>query len=134
MQALETTTLLNTLAITLLTYEACHFLGDFTHLSTNWMLRAKRLGTPLLPILAHAGVHTTLFFIATFYLHGLDKAILSAQIQLPTHFIIDVLKGKMNYWFPSLQDTSNKFHWLLFGFDQYLHQIVIISTAIIVSY
>ncbi len=38
----------------------CHFLADYTHLSTNWMLNAKRLGKPLHPILIHAMVHTLL--------------------------------------------------------------------------
>lgn len=40
----------------------CHFLGDYTHLSTNWMLTAKRLGKPLFPILVHAFVHSILMF------------------------------------------------------------------------
>ncbi len=116
-----------------LVLEVCHWLGDFTHLSTNWMLNAKKLGTPLLPILVHAGIHTALFFSAVFYFHGLDKAILAAEIQLPTHFWIDVLKGKMNALFPSLQDPANKFHWWMFGFDQCLHQIVILLTAALVT-
>ena len=117
---------------TLLILNICHWAADFTHLSTPWMLDAKRFGKPLLPILAHAGVHTSLFFIAVFALHGLEMAMLAAAIQLPTHFVIDVLKGRMNGWFPELQNFENKFHWMVFGADQFLHQSVIIGIAALV--
>lgn len=118
--------------VTLLVLNLCHWAADFTHLSTTWMLNAKQVGKPLLPIFAHAGVHAGLFFIAVFALHGIDKAILAAAIQLPTHFSIDVLKGKMNVWFPELKSFENKFHWWVFGADQMLHQSVIIGTAALV--
>ncbi len=130
--SLTETNAIQSMVIMLIALNACHFLADFTHLSTNWMLNAKKLGTPLLPILAHAGVHTILFFVAVLYFHGLDKAILAAEIELPTHFWIDVFKGKMNAWFPSLQNQANKFHWWMFGFDQFLHQIVNISISALV--
>lgn len=118
--------------LTLIILNICHLLGDYTHLSTSWMLSAKRFGTPLLPILAHAGVHTLLFATALFIIHGPEAALIGALIQLPTHFLIDVMKGKMNVWFPKLQDMSNKFFWVLFGVDQTLHQLVIILTTYIV--
>ena len=120
------------MVLTLLILNVCHWAGDFTHLSTAWMLNAKRFGKPLLPILAHAGVHTLLFFIAIFALHGFDKAVLAAAIQLPTHFTIDLLKGRMNGWFPQLQNFENKLYWLVLGADQMLHQTVIIITAALV--
>src|SRR5690606_26867796 len=53
----------------------------------------------------------------------LDKCVL---LQLVSHFAIDVWKGKMNVWFPFLADPTNKFHWYIFGFDQYLHALIII--------
>jgi hypothetical protein len=96
------------------------------------MLNAKRFGKPLLPILVHAGVHAILFFIAILALHGFEMALLAAAIQLPTHFAIDVFKGKMNGWFPELQSIENKFHWWVFGADQMLHQWVIIGITSIV--
>lgn len=117
------------MVLTLLLLNICHWAGDFSPLSTAWMLNAKRFGKPLLPILAHAGVHTLLFFTAIFALRGFDMALLAAAIQLPTHFAIDVFKGKMNVWFPELQSFENKFHWWVFGADQLLHQSVIIGTA-----
>jgi hypothetical protein len=111
---------------TLIVLNLCHWAADYTHLSTGWMLNAKRLGKPFFPILAHAGVHALLFFLAVLALHGIEGALISAAIQLPTHFFIDVLKGRMNGWFPSIQSPSNKFHWWAFGADQFLHQLVII--------
>lgn len=103
----------------------CHFLADYTHLSTDWMLNAKRLGKPLKPILTHAMVHTLLMGIFLACL-GVSNTILLMGFQLITHFLIDVWKGRMNGWFPSLQSPANKWHWVVFGFDQLLHSIVII--------
>lgn len=111
---------------TLILLNVCHWAADYTHLSTPWMLNAKRLGKPLFPILAHAGVHTLLFFLAVLALHDVEKALIAAAIQLPTHFLIDVWKGRMNGWFPAIQSPANKFHWYMFGVDQFLHQLVII--------
>ncbi len=118
--------------ILLILLNVCHFLGDYSHLSTTWMLSAKRLGKPVLPIAAHSLIHTSMFFGCVFVLYGIEKAWIAAAVQFPTHLIIDLMKGKMNAWFIQLQDPSNKFHWYMFGFDQFLHQSVIIITAYIV--
>ncbi|MEO8761862.1 MAG: DUF3307 domain-containing protein [Bacteroidia bacterium] len=113
-------------SILLISLFFCHFLADYTHLSTNWMISAKGLGRPLFPIIAHASVHALLMGI-TLTLFGIRGNILWQLIvfQLVTHFLIDVWKGRMNGWFPSLQSASNKWHWVIFGFDQFLHAIVI---------
>ena len=111
----------------------CHFLADYTHLSTAWMLNAKRLGMPLFPIFAHAGMHTILMSVFLMaYIPTDDKWLFICLFQLITHFLIDVLKGKMNVWFPSLQSPTNKWHWVVFGFDQFLHAVVIIFMSLIV--
>lgn len=104
----------------------CHFLADYTHLSTRWMLNAKKLGTPLLPIFSHALVHSILMIIFLMFFVDINLALKLGYIQLITHFLIDIWKGKMNYYFPSLQSPSNTWHWIVFGFDQLLHTIVII--------
>lgn len=107
----------------------CHFLADYTHLSTAWMLGAKKLGTPLIPILTHAGVHAILMLITLCFMFAPEKGeeiLYVALFQLVTHFLIDVWKGKMNYWFPSLQNPANIWHWIIFGIDQYFHALVII--------
>lgn len=124
--------------ILLLSLFFCHFLADFTHLSTNWMLNAKRFGSPLLPILAHAFVHaalmaTTLEIYCHCTIYGYETKLFELTrvdklffLQLVTHFLIDFWKGRMNFWFPTLTDPSNKWHWVLFGFDQFLHGVVIL--------
>lgn len=110
----------------------CHFLADFTHLSTPWMLNAKRLGTPIIPILAHGGVHGALMSIPLFIVLGWCPLFANLVLfQIYSHFIIDVLKGRMNGWFPSLQSPANKAHWWVFGADQFSHAVVII---LMVSY
>lgn len=108
----------------------CHFLADYTHLSTSKMLNAKKLGKPLTPILAHASVHAALMGIFLLII-GVRDSSLSILIlfQLTTHFLIDVWKGRMNGWFPSLQSPANKWHWVIFGFDQLLHAVVILMMA-----
>lgn len=118
----------------------CHYLADYTHLSTAWMLNAKRFGKPLFPIFIHALTHATLMFIAIWIFNSIKlnywNGILSKEIylflfQLITHFLIDVWKGRMNGWLPSLQNPANKWHWVVFGFDQFLHALIII---LMVSY
>lgn len=130
---MEQTTLLIGLSV-------CHWLADYTHLSNFWMLNAKRLGSPLLPILAHASIHSLLMgFWIILYSYLIPKSIswniwLNVVLfQLVTHFIIDTWKGKMNYWFPNLQNPTNKSHWIVFGFDQLLHNIVIILMTYSIS-
>ena len=106
----------------------CHWLADYTHLSTSWMLSAKRLGKPLFPIFVHASVHGGLMFIALNVV-GVDLY-LSSQLcvaQVLAHFVIDAWKGKMNVWFPELQSPANKWHWVVFGFDQLLHSLFIVA-------
>lgn len=124
--------------ILLLSLFFCHFLADFTHLSTNWMLRAKQFGSPIFPILCHAFIHatlmaTTLEIYCHYTIYGYETKLFEFTrvdklffLQLITHFLIDFWKGRMNFWFPVLTDPSNKLHWILYGFDQYLHAIVIL--------
>ena len=109
----------------------CHWLADYTHLSTAWMLNAKRLGEPLFPIFAHAGMHTILMFLfLVWFTNDLSLVLKLSAFQLITHFLIDVWKGRMNGWFPALQSPANKWHWIVFGFDQLLHALVIISMSV----
>lgn len=104
----------------------CHFLADFTWLSTTWMLNAKSLGKPLLPIFAHAAVHATLMGLLLAF-GNLTVALWFNLVcfQLLSHFLIDLWKGRMNGWFPILKSPASKWHWIIFGFDQFLHAAVI---------
>ena len=109
----------------------CHFLADYTHLSTAWMLNAKRLGKPLFPIFIHASMHTMLMsFVLGWFIGFTNDWAYLVIFQWATHFLIDVWKGRMNGWFPSLQSPANKWHWIVFGFDQLLHALVIIAMSL----
>jgi hypothetical protein len=111
----------------------CHFLADYTHLSMPFMLNAKRLGKPFYPIFLHAFIHASLMLVLLRCVFNIDgfMSFYLMQLQLITHFLIDVLKGRMNGWFPSLQSPANKWHWVVFGGDQYLHALVIILMSYI---
>ncbi len=109
----------------------CHFLADFTPLSTAWMLKAKQFGKPLLPIASHAAVHACLMGVVLLFFVSPEKALMLAVIQLLAHFCIDTWKGRMSIWFPSLQDATQKEYWMLLGFDQLLHQATILGMVAI---
>ena len=105
----------------------CHFLADFTPLSTGWMLKAKQFGKPLFPILIHASVHAILMLVVLLFFTEPVKALQLAGIQLTAHFLIDTWKGRMSFWFPLLQDPTKTGYWALLGFDQLLHQLTIVG-------
>lgn len=111
----------------------CHYLADYTWLSTAWMLNAKRFGKPLFPIFIHALVHSLLMTLPLFIILGGSNWLYLIVLQLVTHFLIDVWKGRMNEWFPVLQSPANKLHWVIFGFDQTLHILVIILMTYLAS-
>ena len=112
----------------------CHYLADYTHLSTAWMLDAKRFGKPLFPIFIHASFHAMLMSLVLGWFIGFGNIWAYLVIlQWVSHFLIDVWKGRMNVWFPSLRNPANKQHWYIFGFDQLLHQLVIVLMAVLAS-
>ena len=77
---------------------SCHFLADFTWLSTPWMLKAKALGKPFFPILIHAMIHAMLMSVVLYFFIGTDLKLWGSLVlfQWGSHFIIDVWKGRMN--------------------------------------
>lgn len=128
--------------ILLIALNVCHWMADYTHLSTKWMLTAKRIGSPSFPIFCHALVHATLMGIVIFIFITSVTHVVSFPLniefelfvlQLSTHFLIDILKGKINVWFPSVSNPANIKHWYVFGFDQLLHQIVIILMVFLLN-
>jgi len=104
----------------------CHFLADFTWLSRPHMLKAKRFGTPIWPILHHAWVHGILMFITSLFFLPFYFAVLVLVIQILAHWAIDIGKGRVTYLIKSTQDSTKVEFWILFGFDQFLHQLTII--------
>ncbi len=108
----------------------CHWLADYTPLSRPFMLKAKMLGTPWYPIFLHAYAHGLLMSIPLYFAVGFNHNLLGMVcFQIITHYGIDLWKGRMNGWFPALQSPANKWHWIVFGFDQLLHALVIIYMA-----
>lgn len=61
-----------------------------------------------------------------------DVIYLVVIIQVTSHFAIDVLKGKLNVWLPSVGSPANKSHWYIFGADQLAHQLVIVLMVYII--
>jgi len=122
--------------IILILFQLTHWLADYTNLSTKWMLDAKRLGKPLIPIFTHAIIHAILVGFVLIPLSVVNPVLWMKLMgfQLISHFLIDVWKGRMNGWFPSLQSPANKFHWYIFGFDQLLHQIVLIIITFLAAF
>lgn len=111
----------------------CHYLADYTALSMPEMLAAKRLGKPLNPIADHAYIHTVLMMLVMWFFilcvgeaYQIRRVMMASGLQFLTHFIIDVLKGRTNVWFPSVTDPTKVKHWVIFGLDQLLHQVVIL--------
>jgi hypothetical protein len=86
----------------------CHFLGDFTHLSTPSMLRAKRTGTAHGWILAHAAVHGVLVGGAVLLIVRPGSWIVmdAVVIELVTHFVIDEVRARSGVIWPRLGDSS----------------------------
>lgn len=117
----------NTLLI-LIGLNLCHFLGDYTHLSTQEMLKSKRTGKAFPYIIMHGFIHAFLMGLFLIYIipHKIELWYGLFMFQFLSHTVIDVLKGKLNVWFPALANPANKYHWYVFGADQFLHQLVII--------
>lgn len=106
---------------------ASHYLADF-QLTTAEMIAAKTHGEPLMPILNHAAIHATLIILCllAFSQPWLQVWILGFT-ELITHFMIDLLKGRLTKRYTILADNSKKPFWQLYGIDQMLHLLVIVG-------
>ncbi len=113
-----------TLIISLL---VCHFLADYC-LTTKQMIEAKATGEKLQHIALHAAIHTVLMGIVLLAF-GVTTPIAAAlsAFEYITHFVIDYCKGLLGRKFPTLGDNTKKPFWILYGLDQLLHLIVIIT-------
>lgn len=114
----------------LITLFFCHWLADYTPLSTTWMLRAKKFGTPIWPIGAHAAVQAAAMgFGMLFFAMPITMWTRLVALQFATHWLIDIGKGRATKHWTILQDITKPPFWVLMGFDQFLHQLVIIFMA-----
>jgi len=123
-----------TQSLLLIALLVAHWFGDFTPLSTPWMLNAKRFGKPLFPIFVHAGVHAVLVAVVLFFYCDVRLLAVLAGFEWITHFFIDVLKGRLQSVFPVLNDVHRSPFWMLFGADQFLHILVLIIISHLAIY
>lgn len=106
---------------------ACHFLADYC-LTTPQMIEAKASGKHLQHIVFHAAIHAVLMGTVLLIL-GTPLALAAAMtaLELVTHFAIDYGKGLLGRKFHTCGDNTNKAFWVLYGFDQLLHLLVIVA-------
>ena len=105
----------------------CHYLADFCF-TTPTMIRAKTDGRNAWPILLHAGIHAMLMGLCMLVFGVLWKLLLILMLaELVSHYLIDTTKSLLTARFPSLADQQNKSYWMLYGFDQMLHLLVIVG-------
>lgn len=112
--------------ILLVTLLICHYLADFCFTSPS-MIKAKADGRNLWPILLHASVHALLIGLCLL-LWGIawDLLLLLMSVELISHFLIDTGKGRLTSYYPLLADQHKKPYWMLYGFDQLLHLLIIV--------
>ena len=105
----------------------CHYLGDFC-LTTKSMIRAKSNGKEYFPILLHAGVHAMLMALAlALFGVSFQGCAVAFLIELVSHFIIDTAKSKLSIMYEVLRDNTHKPYWMVYGFDQLLHILVVVA-------
>lgn len=108
----------------------CHYLADFCFTSPA-MIRAKADGRNPWPILLHSSIHAVLMGLCLLIWGVRMKAlILLVLFELVSHFVIDTSKGLLTARFPILADQQRKPYWMLYGFDQLLHQLVVVAICI----
>ena len=109
-----------------------HWTADWTPLSRPWMLAAKKHGTPILPIAAHAAMHAVLMAcVLIAFGVGALAIIIASLMQFLTHWFIDIGKGRLAAKLPVTADSTKTWYWMVMGLDQYLHQLVILLMVVI---
>lgn len=105
----------------------CHYLADFC-LTWSGLIQSKADGKNLWPIIQHAAVHGLLMGLCVLaYGTGLRMAFLVIAFEWVTHFLIDTAKALLSVAVPLLADAKHKPYWVLYGFDQFLHQLVVVA-------
>ena len=113
--------------LSLVSLLVCHYLADFCF-TTPSMIRAKTDGRNVWPILLHASVHALLIGLCLLLWGIAWKLLLMMMLaELASHFFIDTGKGRLSASYPVLADQHRKPYWMLYGFDQLLHLLVIVG-------
>ena len=105
----------------------CHYMADYC-LTMPMMIRAKADGKNVWPIVLHAGIHAALMGVCLI-VWGISWvwSMVLMWVELVTHFLIDLCKARLSYHYPVLADVKQKPYWMLYGLDQLLHQLVVVS-------
>lgn len=105
----------------------CHYLADYCF-TTSAMIRAKADGRNPWPILLHSLIHAVLMGTCLI-LWGISCNVVCLMffIELLSHFVVDAIKGRMMGKYSKMADVRQKAYWMLYGFDQLLHQTVIVG-------
>ena len=113
--------------VLLISLLVCHYLADFCF-TTPSMIKAKADGRNVWPIMLHASVQTILIGLCLLLWEIEWKLLLLLMLaEFVTHFLIDTAKGRFTSRFPKLADMQQKSYWMLYGFDQLLHLLVIVG-------
>ena len=125
----------NQAAVLLAGFFFAHYLGDFTPLSTPRMLAAKVNAKPMWFIAAHALVHTVLvaLVILVVVFPAWSILALASGIEFVTHFVFDAGRAKLGRRLPPLNDPTHNVFWYSLGFDQFVHALVLIGLALLVT-
>ena len=104
----------------------CHYLADYC-LTLPVMIRAKADGKTYWPIALHSLVHAALVGgCLLLWSVSWSQILMLMALELGSHFFIDMAKGRLSACFPVLADIRRKPYWMLYGFDQLLHQMVLV--------
>lgn len=104
----------------------CHYLADFCFTSPS-MIKAKADGRNPWPILLHAGIHAGLVAVCLLsWGISWNLLLMFAVVELISHFLIDTTKGRLTAHYSILGDMQKKPYWMLYGFDQLLHLLVLL--------
>ena len=131
----------------LIGFQLVHWIADYVT-TTPKMIEAKRFADSYSPIFLHSFHHTGLAMILislTFLVYQIScgfcsgcfsftRFAIAMLILQTTHFLIDVMKGKLTKKFEKLQSPMNKIYWVYMGFDQFLHQIINVFLAIYIVF
>lgn len=112
-----------------------HFLGDFTPLVTQAMLKAKAAGAPLGPFVRHAAIHGCLVALAVSAVARPDLGLLAlaAGLEFGGHLSIDWIRAQAGQKWPAQANPSTQTYWTALGLDQLAHALVLIAIAALVS-
>ncbi|PRY85077.1 DUF3307 domain-containing protein [Donghicola tyrosinivorans] len=109
----------------LIALQVKHVLFDFC-CQTGWILEGKARYGAAGGVL-HAGLHGAGSFLVLLFVAALPVALVLSLLEAVAHYHIDWLKARVG----DKADTGSPRYWCLFGLDQLLHQLTMITVLAI---